>query len=73
MVAPLKSVPKDFVLKKGSLVGDFPSLIHKVKSRSAVKCISKGSILMLKADKLRSLVDSFPSVLVYLHDKFLIF
>lgn len=73
MVAPQKNVPKNFVLKKGSLVGDFPSLIHKVASRSAVKCVSDGSILMLKAEKLRSLIDTFPAILVFLHDKFLIF
>jgi hypothetical protein len=73
MVAPQKNVPKNFVLKKGSLVGDFSSLIHKSPSRSAVKCVSKGSILMLEAKDLCSLVDTFPSILVFLHDKFLIF
>ena len=65
MVAPQKCVPKNFVLKKGSLVGDFPSLIHKVPARSALKCVSDGSILMLKAEDLRDLVELFPSILVY--------
>jgi CRP-like cAMP-binding protein len=73
MVAPQKSVPKNFVLKKGSLVGDFPSLLHRIPSRSAVKCISKGKIMVINADNLRTLVESFPSILVYLHDKFLVF
>lgn len=73
MVAPQKYVPKNFVLKKGSLVGDFPNLLQKVPTRSAVKSVSQGSIMILSADKLRELVTDFPSLLVYLRDKFLIF
>lgn len=73
MVAPQKSVPKNFVLKTGSLVGDFPSLLHKVPSRSALKCITQGTILIISAEGLRTLVEAFPSIFVYLHDKFLVF
>ena len=73
MIAPQKSVPKNFVLKKGSLVGDFPSLLQQINSRSAVKCITNGSILVMESDKLQKLVDQFPSILVCLREKFLIY
>lgn len=73
MVAPQKNVPKNFVLKKGSLVGDFPSLINKIPARSALKCITKGTIMIINSENLITLVESFPSILVYLHDKFLVF
>lgn len=73
MIAPQKSVPKNFVLKTGSLVGDFPSLLHKIPSRSAVKCIEKGTVMIITGENLRTLVETFPSILIYLHDKFLIF
>lgn len=73
MIAPQKCVPKNFVLKRGSLVGDFPNLLQKINSRSGVKCITNGSILIIEKDKLEKLIHQFPSIRVCLREKFLIY
>lgn len=73
MTAPLNSVPKNFSLKKGSLVGDFPSLLLDYQTKSSVKCVDSGSIFIFMKKDLNMFVEEYPSVYIMLKDKFLLY
>ena len=73
MVAPQKLVPKNFVLKKGALVGDFPSLLLEVNNKSGVKCVESGTVLIFMKKELNQFLDEYPSVYIMLKNKFLLY
>ena len=73
MIAPQNKVPKNFVLKPGSLVGDFPSLLLDNSTKSSVKCVDSGSIFIFMKKELKRFLEEYPSVYIMLKDKFLLY
>jgi hypothetical protein len=73
MIAPQNKVPKNFSLKPGSLVGDFPSLLMDTSNKSSVKCVDSGSIFIFMKKELKRFLEEYPSVYIMLKDKFLLY
>lgn len=73
MMAPQNRVPKNFILRPGSLVGDFPSLLIDQPNRSSVKCVDGGSVFIFMKKELKRFLEEYPSVYIMLKDKFLLY
>ena len=63
-MAPQNKVPKNFALKPGSLVGDFPSLLSDKENKSSVKCVDSGSIFIFMKKELKQFMEEYPSVYI---------
>lgn len=72
MKAPTHMVPKDFVLKPGTLIGDFPSLIKDVVSASSVMVLQTGTLFKISKENFKLFIKMYPGFSILCKDNFLI-
>lgn len=73
MKAPSHKVPKNFALRTGTLVGDFPVLIQNEDCLSTVTCIEEGVILKVSKNHLEEFLKQYPGFYIVIKDRYVIY
>ena len=73
MKAPYHKVPKNFVLKPGTLVGDFPNLLKRDDCLSSVVCVEKGIIFKFSKRDLEEFLKQYPGFYILIREKYVLY
>jgi len=73
MKAPAHMVPKNFSLKAGTLVGDFPWLLQKEECLSSVTCLEEGVIYKITKKHLDEFLKQYPGFYIVIKNKYVIY
>lgn len=73
MKAPSHKVPKNFALRTGTLVGDFPNLLTNEDCLSSVTCIEEGSIYKISKNHMEEFLKQYPGFYIIIKDKYVIY
>ena len=73
MKAPANRVPKNFTLRPGTLVGDFPCLLNGEDCLSTVNCIEEGVIYKISRKHLTEFLKQFPGFYIIIKDRYVIY
>ena len=73
MKAPFHKVPKNFVLRPGTLVGDFPCLLQMDDCLSSVVCVEDGVVFKFSKANLKEFLKQYPGFYILIRDKYVLY